>query len=76
MHFNAAVRSARVRMDCEHRVGRKALRYALATANQSDLDLSTHRNLRAVRLLLGHPKIESSVRYFGVEAMMPKHKFC
>ena len=28
-------------------------------------------NLRAVQLLLGHTKIESTVRYLGIEVMMP-----
>jgi len=34
---------------------------------KATLDLSPHCNLRAVQLLLGHSKIESTVRYLGVE---------
>jgi hypothetical protein len=82
MHFNAAVRSACVQMDCEHRVGCKALGYALTTANQSDLIYRRTGNLRAVQLLLGHLKIKSTVRYLGIEVddaqtqILLKHKIC
>jgi hypothetical protein len=31
------------------------------------LTFSNPRNLRAVQLLLGHTKIESTVRYLGIE---------
>jgi hypothetical protein len=34
---------------------------------QGDLDLSAHRKSAGVQLLLGHTKIESTVRYLGVE---------
>src|SRR5437016_7430195 len=34
---------------------------------KADPDLSTDSNLRAVQLLLGHTKIESTVRYLGIE---------
>lgn len=30
-------------------------------------DLPQHENLRAVQLLLGHPKLESTVRRLGIE---------
>jgi len=35
--------------------------------DQGCLDLSRTCNLRAVQLLLGHTKIESTVRYLGIE---------
>jgi hypothetical protein len=43
------------------------LRDSLASANESHVDLPRTGNLRAVRLLLGHTKIESTVRYLGIE---------
>jgi len=30
------------------------------------------KNLRAVQLLLGHTKLESTVRYLGIEVYAPK----
>jgi site-specific recombinase XerC len=35
--------------------------------DQGNLDLSPTGNLRAVQLLLGHTKIESTVLYLGIE---------
>src|SRR4029453_14804878 len=35
--------------------------------NESDADLPTDKNLRAVQLLLGHTNLESTVRYLGIE---------
>jgi site-specific recombinase XerC len=43
------------------------LRHALAAAYQSLDDLPTNSNLRAVQLLLGHTKVESTVRYLGID---------
>jgi len=40
---------------------------AFASENEADTDLPTHNNLRAVQLLLGHTKLESTVRYLGIE---------
>jgi site-specific recombinase XerC len=34
---------------------------------QAVFDLSRTKNLRAVQLLLGHTKLESTVRYLGIE---------
>lgn len=36
-------------------------------ADEGDIDLSSYENLRAVQLLLGHTKLESTVRYLGIE---------
>ena len=43
------------------------IRHPLPAPNKGDLDLSKDKNLRAVQLLLGHTKIESTIRYLGVE---------
>ena len=67
MHVDAAVRPARLRVDCEHWAypnlfGTHSLRRTKAT-----LIYRRTGNLRAVQLLLGHTKIESTVRYLGIE---------
>jgi site-specific recombinase XerC len=51
----------------QRRTGPKAVWHALAATYESYLDLPAHGNLRAVQLLLGHTKIESTVRYLGIE---------
>jgi site-specific recombinase XerC len=45
----------------------KTLWHAFASPNKGDADLPANGNLRAVQLLLGHTKIESTVRYLGIE---------
>ena len=47
--------------------GPASVRYSLIAANQSDAHLPRTGNLRAVQLLLGHTKIESTVRYLGID---------
>jgi hypothetical protein len=42
-------------------------RYALPASDEGGAYLSPYGNLRAVQLLLGHTKIESTVRYLGIE---------
>ena len=66
-HDDQAVCSAGFRVDCQHRLdphvfGTHSLRRTKAT-----LIYRRTGNLRAVQLLLGHRKIESTVRYLGVE---------
>ncbi len=45
----------------------KRLRDPLDAADEGFVDLPSYGNLRAVQLLLGHTKIESTVRYLGIE---------
>jgi site-specific recombinase XerC len=54
-------------MDRQHWTGPELLRDALAAPNQGDTHHRRTGNLRAVQLLLGHKKIESTVRYLGIE---------
>lgn len=49
------------------RTRRNRLRDALNQANEGDAHLSTDQEPRAVQLLLGHTKLESTVRYLGIE---------
>ena len=55
-------------MDGDDRLGREPVRDALLTPHEGDT-LIYHKtgNLRAVQLLLGHSKVESTVRYLGIE---------
>ena len=41
--------------------------YALFAPNEAGTDYKKTGNLRAVQLLLGHTKLESTVRYLGIE---------
>ena len=43
------------------------LRDALDAATKATLIYKRTKNLRAVQLLLGHTKLESTVRYLGIE---------
>jgi hypothetical protein len=56
-----------VRVDRQRRARPETIRNAFTAPHKSNPDLSPDRNLRAVHLLLGHTKIESTVRYLGVE---------
>ena len=68
LHYEA-IRSARLRLDCQHRPGPPCLRYALASTNEGYPDLPSYREPAGGAVsLLGHTKIESTVRYLGIEA--------
>jgi site-specific recombinase XerC len=54
-------------LDREHRIGPVAVRDTFVAAPKATLIYRRTGNLRAVQLLLGHTKIESTVRYLGVE---------
>jgi hypothetical protein len=43
------------------------LRDAFHAENQGNADLQAHEEPTAVQLLLGHSKLESTVRYLGIE---------
>jgi integrase len=51
----------------KHRLGDGLVRYALDAAYEGCPDYRKTGNLRAVQLLLGHTKLESTVRYLGIE---------
>jgi hypothetical protein len=42
-------------------------RDAFVEKDEGDPDLPAHRKSSAIQLLLGHTKIESTVRYLGIE---------
>ena len=48
-------------------LGAKHLRHAFHAPDQGGADLKEDRNLRAAQLLLGHTKLDSTVRYLGVD---------
>ena len=54
-------------MGRQHWLGSAQIRDPLASSNKGDANLSPDGNLRAVQLLLGHTKIESTARYLGIE---------
>jgi integrase len=59
---HAAVCAARAGVGGQHRV-----RHALAAPHEGGADLSADGEPQSVQLLLGHSKIESTVRYLGIE---------
>jgi len=66
-HHDKAIRTARFRVDCEHRPGSAPVRHPLTTTNEGNLDLPAYRQSARRTALLGHRKIESTVRYLGIE---------
>jgi len=54
-------------VDRQYWPGSASVRHPFPAANKGNVDLSPTGNLRAVQLLLGHTKIESTVRYLGIE---------
>jgi hypothetical protein len=56
-----------VGVGCEHWLGPSPIWHPLAASDQGDPDIGELGNLRAVQLLLGHARIESTVRYPGIE---------
>lgn len=54
-------------MGYRHRPGRRCLWNPYDAPYESIFDLPGSKNLRAVQLLLGHSKLESTVRYLGIE---------
>src|SRR6266849_9439293 len=62
---NAAVLPARLRVDCQHWAGTAPFRHPLASANQGDSDAPAI--YEPYSSCLATPKIESTVRYLGIE---------
>jgi integrase len=60
------IRSARLRMDRQHWTGPETVG-AHSLRRKATLIYRRTGNLTAVQLLLGHTKIESTVRYLGIE---------
>ena len=54
-------------MGNRHRPAQRGLWHAYAEADKGINHLQSDRNLRAVQIQLGHTKIESTVRYLGVD---------
>ena len=50
-----------------HRAAARRLRHSLAPPDKAAIIYRATGNLRAVQILLGHAKIESTVRYLGVD---------
>ena len=68
MHDDAAIRSSRERVDEQHWARPAAVRHALVAAHQGHSDLPQDwQSARRTQILLGHTKIESTVRYLGIE---------
>ena len=66
-HFDTPVRSDRSRLDYIVWFRGQRIWNTLDAAHESHIDLQKTGNLRAVQLLLGHTKMNSTVRYLGVE---------
>lgn len=62
-----AVRSNRPPLGCLHRPGSQRLRYHSMRRTKAAQIYKKTGNLRDVQILLGHTKLESTVRYLGVE---------
>jgi len=50
-----------------NRVAGGGVRNAFVAPNEGLDHLQSHGNLRAIQILLGHSKIENTVRYLGVD---------
>ena len=67
LHDDPAVCSARVELGCNHRPRPALFRHPLPSTYQSDSDLPSNRQLTCCPAAVGHTKIESTVRYLGIE---------
>jgi hypothetical protein len=62
-----AVYSAFIRVDFQHRAGPASIRHPFLETDKGYLIYRRTGNLRSVQLSLGHTKIESTIRYLGIE---------
>lgn len=65
--LNAPIHPPPERLDCAHWLGASRVRDTQSQAHKSIQLYRKTGNLRACQLLLGHTKLESTVRYLGVE---------
>jgi transposase len=65
--LHAPIRPPVVRLARQHRPRPVLVRHPFSAANQGELIYLRTGNLRAVQLLLGHTKVEGTVRYLGIE---------
>jgi site-specific recombinase XerC len=54
-------------MGREHRPRSGEIPHSFTASDKGRADLPTNRHFRSVQLLLGHSKIESTVRYLKIE---------
>jgi site-specific recombinase XerC len=66
-HQHPAICSSGGRVGSGDRLDPAPVRHPLAAQDQGSLIYKRTGNLRAVQILLGHRKIESTVRYLGVD---------
>src|SRR3954453_7202939 len=66
-HKHAAVRATCRRVGNRHRLASRGLRHPSLRRTKAAIIYKQTGNLRAVQILLGHTKIESTVRYLGVD---------
>lgn len=64
---DAAVRSYCRWLGRGDRLGSSHVRHPFGPTHQAHADLPANEEPGAVQLLLGHTKLESTVRYFGIE---------
>ena len=67
MHDDTPIRPPRFPMDRQHWARSQAVWYAFPETDEGDPDLPTNRKPPGRAALLGHTKIESTVRYLGIE---------
>lgn len=66
-HEHEAVCPPRGRVGRGNRTSTSGIRDAFAATDQASIIYKATGNLRAVQILLGHTKIENTVRYLGVD---------
>ncbi len=64
---DTTIRTNRSPVGCLHRAGRLGIGTHSIRRTKASLIYRRTKNLRAVLLLLGHTKLESTVRYLGIE---------
>ena len=65
--LHSPVRQAGGAVDSHDRAGPRRLRNPFDAATKATLIYQRTKNLRAIQLLLGHSKLESTVRHLGIE---------